>query len=286
MALGIARVCGGEIVSVDSMQVYRGMDIGTAKASKTMLEEVPHHLIDLVEPEHDVPVAVFQRYGRAALEDIDARGDTAVICGGSGLHFRSLIDPLDFPPSDEDIRSGLEELDAAAARARLEEIDSEAAEHVDLANPRRVVRALEIAAITGMTPSARAATDEAAAIRAYRPVRDVTIVGIDPGEVLATRVERRFDEMLECGLLEEVAGLQDRMGRLARQAVGYKEMLPVLSGERNLDDARKDAIAATMALAKRQRTFFRRDPRIEWITWDPDPQVRLAAAQRRLDGGV
>ena len=286
LALGIARACGGEIVSVDSMQVYREMDIGTAKASKMMQEEVPHHLIDLVEPEQDVPVAVFQRYGRAALEDIDARGVTPVICGGSGLHFRSLIDPLEFPPSDEAVRSGLEELDAAVARSRLEEIDPEAAEHVDLANPRRVVRALEIAAITGMTPSARAATDKAAAIRAYRPVRDVTIVGIDPGEALATRVERRFNEMLECGLLEEIAGLKDRMGRLARQAVGYKEMLPVLSGERSLDDARKDAIAATVALAKRQRTFFRRDPRIEWITWDPDPQVRLAAAQQRLDGGV
>jgi tRNA dimethylallyltransferase len=265
------------------MQVYRGMDIGTAKASAVMRREVPHHLIDLVEPEEDLPVAVFQKIGRDALDDIAGRHLTAVICGGSGLHFRSLIDPLEFPPSDPEVRRAIEALGDASARGRLERIDPEAAEHVDMANPRRVVRALEIAEITGLTPSARSATKEAEAVRRYQSVRDVVIIGVDPGDELAARVERRFDEMLRQGLLDEVASLQDRMGRLARQAVGYKELLPVVAGRHSLSEGRAAAISATRALAKRQRTFFRRDPRINWITWDPNPKRRLDRAYTVLE---
>lgn len=265
------------------MQVYRGMDIGTAKATASMQRAVRHHLIDLVEPMDDLPVAVFQRYGRAALDDISDRGAEPVVCGGSGLHFRSLVDPLEFPPSDSRVREAIEELDQETARARLEALDPNASLHVDMANPRRVVRALEIAAITGLTPSARAETQQAKAIRDYEPVCDVVILGIDPGDELAARVEDRFDEMLREGLLAEVDGLRGRMGRLAGQAVGYKELVPVVVGEKPLGEGRAEAIAATRALAKRQRTFFRRDPRIRWITWDPDPQERLEEALRILD---
>jgi tRNA dimethylallyltransferase len=279
----IARAGDGEIVSVDSMQVYRGMDIGTAKPSAAMRAEVPHHLVDVVEPEADMAVADFQRRGHEALDAIAQRGVTAVICGGSGLHFRSLVDPLRFPPADPAVRAELESLSPAAARARLEELDGAAASHVDLANPRRVVRALEIAALTGLTPSQRAATAEAAAVRAYEPERPFIGIGIDPGSELAARVESRFDGMLAAGLLDEVARLRPRLGTLAAQAVGYKELLPVMAGETNLAEGREAAIRATRALAKRQRTFFRRDPRIHWVEWDPDPAQRRQAVLDYLD---
>ena len=228
-------------------------------------------------------MALFQQHGLAALHQIDDAGTTAVICGGSGLHFRSLVDPLEFPPSDQAIRAELETLEVDEARERLEALDATAAAHLDLANPRRVVRALEIAKLTGLTPSQRAASEDAMAVRDYRPRREFVGIGLDPGESLARRVEDRFDAMLQAGLLEEVASLRDRLGRLARQAVGYKELLPVIGGEAALDDGRAAAIRASMALAKRQRTFFRRDPRIEWITWDPDPKILVGRVEEHLE---
>lgn len=275
---------GGEIVSADSMQVYRGMDIGTAKATVAMRHTIAHHMLDLVEPEHDYSVAEFQREGRAILAELAAAHIDAVICGGSGLHFRSLVDPLDFPPNDTNVRQDLERLDPEVARARLVALDTDAATHVDMYNPRRVVRALEVAMITGQTPSQRAQSAAAAAVRAYRPMVDFVAIGLDPGDDLPSRVARRFNQMLADGLVDEVRRLQPRLGRLAAQAVGYKELLPVVAGEQELEDGRAAAIRATMALAKRQRTFFRRDPRIHWISWDPDPQVRLESALEYLDG--
>ena len=265
------------------MQVYRGLDIGTAKATPAMQDKVRHHLVDLVEPEHDLSVAEFQREGRAVLTRLTDTKTRPIVCGGSGLHFRSLVDPLEFPPSDMRLRSVLADLGGTEARSRLLEIDPEAAAHVDLDNPRRVVRALEIAELTGEIPSQRAKTAEAAAVRGYRPLVSFVGVGLDPGDHLVERVERRFDAMLAAGLLEEVPRLQPRLGRSAGQAVGYKELLPVIAGEESIAAGRAAAIRATMALAKRQRTFFRRDPRIEWITWDPDPKVRVGSALRHLD---
>jgi tRNA dimethylallyltransferase len=268
------------------MQVYRGLDIGTAKATPEMQDAVRHHLLDLVDPEEDYSVAEFQREGRAVLSTLVGLRKLAVICGGSGLHYRSLVDPLQFPPSDPELRVALESIDVAEARSRLLGMDPAAAEHVDLENPRRVVRALEIAALTGRTPSQRASTPEAAAVRGYEPIVDFVAVGFDPGVGLAERVTRRFDGMLDAGLLDEVDRLRPRLGRLAGQAVGYKELVPVAAGDQSLADGRAAAIRATRALAKRQRTYFRRDPRINWITWDPDPSVRLGSAVKHLDGVV
>lgn len=269
---------------MDSMQVYRGLNIGTAKAPPAMQNAVRHHLLDLVDPEIDHSVAEFQIEGRRVLAELSERDTPAVICGGSGLHFRSLVDPLEFPPNDPEVRASLESLGAAEGRSRLLQLDADAGNHVDLNNPRRVTRALEIAELTGRTPSQRARTPEAAAVRAYRGLVDFVAVGLDPGDDLAARVVRRFDAMLAAGLLDEVERLRWRLGRLAGQAVGYKELVPVVAGERTLAKGRDAAIRATMALAKRQRTFFRRDPRINWITWSPDPQQRLAAALDHLDG--
>ncbi len=282
--MALAQRYGGEIVSVDSMQVYRGMDIGTAKATREMRENVPHHLIDLCDPDHDMSVAEFQRAGRHVMAELKQRERVPSICGGSGLHFRSLVDPLEFPPGDPTVRAELEALEQGEATAKLVALDPAAGDHVDLANPRRVVRALEIAAVAGRTPSQRAATAEAAAVREYRPMVDFVAVGFDPGDELSKRVEARFDAMLNAGLLDEVAGLRNRLGRLSAQAVGYKELIPVALGDIDLAAGRAAAVQATRALAKRQRTYFRRDPRIHWLPWKPTSAQRAKLAADYLDG--
>lgn len=266
------------------MQVYRGMDIGTAKATTEMRQRVPHHLLDLCDPSDDMSVAEFQQAGRAALADLKQRGVTPIICGGSGLHYRSLVDPLRFPPNDPEVRAEMEALAPVEARERLTLLDPEAGDYVDLANPRRVVRALEIATITGLVPSQRAGTAEAAAVREYRADVEFIAVGFDPGPELEARVVGRFDAMLEKGLLAEVRSLHPFLGKLAAQAVGYKELLPVVAGVTDLETGRAAAIRATRALAKRQRTFFRRDPRIRWVPWHAEPGVRLDTAVDYLNG--
>jgi len=270
VALLVAEKAGAEIVSVDSMQVYREMDIGTAKPDADDLARVPHHMIDLADPADAYSVARFQRAGREVLAGLAKRGVPALIVGGSGLHFRSLVDPLVFPPSDPDVRREVGAMGPAAAVAALLEADPGAADHVDLANPRRVMRALEIHRITGATPSERAARPEAVAVQAYEPVLHFVAGVFDPGEALPLRAEARFDRMLRKGLLDEVAGLAHRLGPTASQAVGYKQLLPVTTGEWTLDEGRRRVIDATRALAGRQRTFFGRDPRPMALEWHDD----------------
>ncbi len=255
------------------------MDIGTAKPSPEQLAEVPHHLVDVVEPDAIFTVADSQRLGRQAIESADG---PMIISGGTGLAFRAIVDPLEFPGEDPAVRAKLESLDAAGLREQLLSVDPGAAEVVDMANPRRVVRALEIHAVTGLTPTERAGTAAAADVRGYRPLIPFQAVGIDPGAGLEERVVRRFDEMLAAGLLDEVAALADRLGRTAAQAVGYKELLPVVAGERSLEEGRAQALAATLAVAGNQRTYWRRDPRIRWLEWDDDPAVRLGKARLEL----
>lgn len=283
VALRLAEQLGGEIVSVDSMQVYRGLDIGTAKPSQADRRSVPHHLIDVADPEDTFTVAQFQQIGVAAMHDIAARGAMPLVVGGSGLHFRALVDPLDFPPSDEAVRAEIESMDQADSVLALLAADPQAAAVVDLANPRRVARALEILCVTGATPTARAASEAAAAVREYRSRVPLLAIGMDAGERLAPRVEERFDAMLAAGLLAEVAELQERLGVTAAQGVGYKELLPVVRGEASLEEGRAAAIRATMALAKRQRTFFRRDPRIRWIPWHDGADPTAAAAVETVE---
>ena len=263
----LADLLGGEIVSVDSMQVYRELDIGTAKPSSAEQRRVPHHLIDVADPAETFSVAEFQRLGVAAIDEIAAKGAQPLVVGGSGLHFRALVDPLDFPPSDATIRAEIEALEPAEAVLALLECDPQAAAVVDLANPRRVARALEVFRLTGATPTARAHSPSAGAVRNYEPRLPLIAIGMDPAEKLPDRVEARFDRMLADGLLAEVDSLQGRLGITAAQAVGYKELLPVVAGRATVEEGREAAIRATMALAKRQRTFFRRDPRIRWIPW-------------------
>ena len=265
------------------MQVYRGMDIGTAKATPGERNRVAHHLVDLVEPETVFTVADFQQAGRRVLAGAEASGTRMLIVGGSGLHFRALVDPMEFPPSDPGLRSRLEALEPEAARERLLAADPDAAAWVALANPRRVVRALEVLELTGRTPSQRAADPGSVAVRAYQPLHPVVALGVDPGEALGERVRQRFAGMLAAGLLKEVTRLAPRLGPTASQGVGYRELLRVVSGEWELDVAVSRAIGATIDLARRQRTFHRRDPRIKWLQWDDEPGAMASAAATQLE---
>jgi tRNA dimethylallyltransferase len=258
----VAEHLGAEILSVDSMQVYRGMDIGTAKPAPDDRKRVEHHMIDLVDPDTEYSVAEFQRDARRIIE-LD--GPPLLIVGGSGLHFRAAVDPLEFPPHDPGLRAELERTPPSELVRELVAIDAGVGESLDLANPRRLVRAVEVLRLTGASPSVRAASPQAMAVREFRSLWPLQAFGLDPGNRLADTVEVRFDAMLAAGLLDEVRGLVERMGRTASQAVGYKELAPVVSGKVDLEIGRANAIRATLGLAKRQRTYFRRDPRIRWI---------------------
>ena len=284
LAMCLARGWGAEILSVDSMQVYREMDIGTAKPSPADQAEVAHHMIDLVPPEVDYSVADFQRAGRRVMDDAVSRHVPLVMAGGSGLYFRSLVDPLEFPPHDPSVRSEVDSVGHEAVVAELLSADPDAGAHIELANRRRVLRAVEILRLGGGTPSLRAARNKSGRVRNYQADVPFVAVAVDPGNGLADRVGRRMDAMIGAGLLDEVAGLDARLGRTASQAVGYRQLIPVVRGELDLEQGRADAVRATMALARRQRTYFGRDPRIRWLVWDESPQARCRAARRVIEG--
>lgn len=284
LAMRLARLRGAEILSVDSVQVYRHMDIGTAKPSVEEQTEIRHHMIDVVPPRVDYTVAEFQRAGRRVMEDVRARRVPLVMVGGSGLYFRALVDPLFFPPTDPDLRAELELVAHEDMVTELLKADPGAGAHVDMANPRRVRRAVEIVRLGGDPPSARASREAADQVRSYRPLAAFVAIGLDPGEGLVDRVERRADRMMKSGLLDEVAALDGRMGRNASRAVGYRQLIPVVRGELEPERGKEDTIRATLALAKRQRTYFGRDPRIRWFRWDDDAEARCRDALRWLRG--
>lgn len=279
LAINIAERTGAEIISVDSMQVYRGMDIGTAKPTVIERRGITHHMIDIAEPEQEFTVAEFRRRARLV---IDKAEKPLIIAGGSGLHFRALVDPMSFAPTDPLVRAQLEEADHEDLVSELTDSDPQAGIHVDLANTRRVIRSVEILRLTGETPSGRAATAEAEDVRRYNAEIEFTAVGIDPGELLDQRVERRLSQMRSGGLVEEVRGLRDRLGRTARAAVGYREIVAFLEGEVSEDGAFALAARNTKRLAKKQRTWFQRDPRIRWIPWIEESEQRVERTMEAL----
>lgn len=283
LALSVARRWGAEILSVDSVQVYREMDIGSAKPSASELAEIPHHMVDVVPPEVDYTVAEFQREARRVVERTRDRRRPLVVVGGSGLYFRALVDPLEFPSVDEKIRAEVNHLNDAEAVTELLAADPEAGDHVDLSNQRRVRRALEVVLMGVGTPSERASSPAAHRVRNYEPLLPFVALGVDPGSLIESRISRRIDSMIEAGLLDEVAGLAGRLGRNASTAVGYRQMLPVAGGTADLAQGKADTLRATLALAKRQRTYFRRDPRIRWLGWDSDPNMRRRAAYAAME---
>jgi tRNA dimethylallyltransferase len=275
MAIEIAERVGAEIISVDSMQVYKGMDIGTAKPTMLERRRIVHHLIDVVEPEDEFSVAQFRRIGRAVIQGADS---PVVEVGGSGLHFRALVDPMSFAPTDESLRSELASRRLDVLVTELLRVDPGAGAHVDLANKRRVIRAVEIFRLTGESPSARAVSAEADELRRYVPQVEFDAVGVDPGGAIDDRIDRRLGEMRAGGLVDEVAALHGRFGRTAGSAVGYREIVDYLENRCGLEESFTAIRRNTRKLARRQQTWFQRDPRIRWIPWIEDESERVERA--------
>ncbi|MGA2305435.1 MAG: tRNA (adenosine(37)-N6)-dimethylallyltransferase MiaA [Acidimicrobiales bacterium] len=268
-AFGLARRRGDiEIVSVDSMCVYRGMDIGTSKPSLAQQAEVPHHLLDLVDPGDEFTVRQFQHAGHRSLEEIAARGHHALLVGGTGLYLRALVDDLRFPGRYPAIREALEtELGEGRAEvtelhARLAVLDPVAAARMEPSNQRRVVRALEVTLGSG-----RPFSTFGPGLEAY-PLSPVTMVGLTaPTEKVDRRIAERFGRWMEEGLLDEVRALAARPGGIsptARQALGYRELLAHVEEGAPLDACVEEAVRRTRSFARRQASWFRRDPRINW----------------------
>ncbi len=265
------QVPGVELVSVDSMQVYRGMDIGTAKPSASDRAAVEHHLIDLVGPDVDFAVAEFQRAYRDALADIADRDARALLVGGTGLYHRAAIDDLELPGEWPEVRSRLAgeivEHGAPALHARLAEIDPVAAGRMEPTNERRIVRALEVCEGSG-----RAFSSFGPGLDAYPPSEVVQIGLRWDRSVLADRIEQRVHRMMVDGLLGEVEALAaEGLSRTARQALGYKELLAHLEGQSTLDEAVEQIVVRTRQFAVRQIRWFQRDPRVQWVDVGVDP---------------
>lgn len=270
LALALAEEVGGEIVSIDSAQVYRGMDIGTAKPSEEDMARVPHHMIDICDAAETLTVAEYQKLARQAISSVLSRQMTPILVGGSGLYFRAVVDPLDFPGTDPQVRAQIEKevLDSpSVAYQRLIEIDPEAAERIQPSNVRRVIRALEVIEITGAKFSAfRVAWDE------YASIYDLTVAGLTLERAdLDRRIEERVDQMITSGLVDEVKrlealGLRDSLTSV--QALGYAQMLAFLDGTLTLDEAINETKRRTRKFARRQLAWFRSDPRVHWFEND------------------
>jgi tRNA dimethylallyltransferase len=289
LALAVARALDDvEIVSVDSMQVYRGFDIGTAKATRAERDEVPHHLVDVAEPAEEWSVARFQSAARAAVADIAARGRRALLVGGTGLYVQAVLDPLTFPPEDRAVRAEIElELATpaglASGQAELARRDPVAASRMEPGNQRRVARALEVIRITD-----RPFSSFGPGLRRYGPpVFPVSVAGVWlPRAVLNDRIVQRVADMCDAGLVEEVRALRDRgdWSRTARQAIGYREVVDHLDGgEPSLGAALESVVRRTRAFARRQRMWFRRDPRVVWFGAATNPRTLLPSLLAHWD---
>ncbi len=283
LALALARARPEvELVSADSMQVYVGMDVGTAKPTPAERAEIAHHVVDVVDPAQDYSVADFQAAARAALADVVSRGRVPVIVGGTGLYLRAVIDDLELPGRYPDVRRELEaEADTRGLYRRLVELDPAAATRMEPTNRRRVVRALEVVLGSGRTFSSYGPGLEEYPDVGFRQL------GIEPDRpVLDRRIDERFERQLAAGFLEEAAELLARpggLGRTARQALGYRELFAHLEGGITLTDAVTEAIRLTRRFARRQQRWFRRDPRITWLASDGNPMDLLDAVLEDFD---
>ena len=289
LSLDLAEHLGGEVVNTDAMQIYRGMDIGTAKLSVPERRGIAHHLLDLLEVSEPATVAEFQRWARDVVADCRSRGVTPVLVGGSALYTRAVLDRFEFPGTDPDVRRRLEDELAAVGpevmHRRLVEVDPSAAAKIIPTNGRRVVRALEVVELTGRPFSASLPE-----LRYHDP--HTVQVGVDiPRDVLDQRIELRVRRMWDAGLVDEVRRLADRglrEGRTANRALGYQQVLAYLDGTLTEDEARDQTVAGTRRFARRQDSWFRKDPRITWVAWDDPQRVEkaLAAVRAALAGHV
>lgn len=284
LGVALARTLGGEVINADSMQLYSGMDIGTAKLTEQERRDVPHHLLDVWPVTETANVAAYQRMARRAVEDVRERGRMPLLVGGSGLYVRAVIDDLDFPGTDPRVRDRLEAdlvaVGAPAMHERLRDVDPDAAAAILPSNGRRIVRALEVVELTGRSFTAT--------LPGYESVYEAVQLGLQvPREDLDGRVERRVEAMWRADFVDEVSALERRglrSGLTASRALGYAQVLRYLAGEWSEQRAKEETVRATRRFARRQESWFRRDPRVRWLRYDrPD---LLDAALAAVDDWV
>ena len=263
LAIDLAERIGAEVVSADSMQVYVGMDIGTAKVPEVERRGVPHHMLDVWSVEHEVSVVEFRDRARSCVEEIEARGRAVVIVGGSWLYVQAILDEMDFPGTDPEVRARLEseliEVGPEALHARLAGLDPAAAAAILPTNGRRIVRALEVVELQGSFT---------ARLPEPTPWREARWIGLSCDRlVLDARIAARVDRMWELGLVDEVRELRARMGRTASGALGYRQVLEALDvGDADaMEIARQRTVDGTRRFARRQERRFRQDARVEWV---------------------
>ena len=283
LSIALAKAFDGEVVSADSMQIYRRMDIGTAKPTKEEMDGVPHHMLDVAEPGEAYSVSRYVEEATACVEDILARGKLPIVCGGTGLYIDGLIRGTDYQPAgtDNGIREQLEgEWETQGAEqmmARLAAADPDSAVRLHLSDKRRILRALEVYLATGET-----ITVHNARTKAIPPRYEAVMIGLntEPRQILYDRIDRRVGIMLEQGLLQEVQSLLEDglLEGTAAQAIGYKELLAYFRGEMTLETAADLIRQKSRNYAKRQLTWFRRDERVKWIVYNA-PQAAQAVLQ-------
>ncbi|WP_246498081.1 tRNA (adenosine(37)-N6)-dimethylallyltransferase MiaA [Natronoglycomyces albus] len=264
LSIAVAHTLDGEVINADSMQLYEGMDIGTAKADLTERDGVPHHLFDIWDCTVSADVASYQKLARAAIDEVSSRGKQPLLVGGSGLYIQAVLDEFNFPGTDPEIRSRwearLQEVGADALHAELAARDAKAAEAILPSNGRRIVRALEVIELTGSFVAALPEPREE-----YPAVR----IGIDLDTAqLDHRIELRVERMWEAGLVEEVRQLASRglgEGKTASRALGYKQVLEFLAGKCSEEEAKLATVVGTRRFVRRQRSWFKRDKRITWF---------------------
>ena len=270
LAVALAKRIGGEIVNADSMQLYRGMDIGTAKLTEDEREGIPHHLLDVVDVSTDVNVAWYQEQARGVIDALLAGGKPVIVVGGTGFYIKAILDDLNFPDTDPAVREKLtleaEKIGGDALHQRLGILDPAAAAAIPRENVRRVIRALEVIEITGKPFTANLPRENST------KYPDALQFGLTMDrESLDARVDLRVDRMFIHGLVEEVKALIEKgllEGKTARAALGYAQVISMLDGDISLEQAISDTKLATRQYVRRQETWFRRDQRISWL--DPD----------------
>ena len=282
IAIEIAQEIGAEIINADSMQLYRGMDIGTAKLTVEERKGIPHHLLDVLDVSEDSTVAWYQEQARAAITEIHGRGKDAVIVGGTGLYIKAILDDLNFPDTDPEVRAKLEaelaEFGAAALFTRLEELDPAAALAIDRANTRRVIRALEVIDITGLPFTANLPREDSSR---YPDALQFGLV-MDR-EHLRERIDQRVDRMWDAGFVDEVDRLITQgigNGSTAQRALGYAQIIAMRSGTMTEEEAKEDTKRASRQYARRQETWFSRDARIQWVA---QHQPRLETILQKIN---
>ncbi|MDD6372984.1 MAG: tRNA (adenosine(37)-N6)-dimethylallyltransferase MiaA [Bifidobacteriaceae bacterium] len=273
-----------EIVNADAYQMYRGMDVGTAKPTPEERAQVPHHLVDCIDPDETMSVAVFQRMARECIAELKGRGVRPILVGGSGLYARAAIDDISFPPTDPDVRAAIERRgERIGEEALFDELrakDPDAAAHMDARNMRRTVRALEVIELTGKPYSST--------LPRYHYVIPSVQIGIDLSrDDLDRRIDERTQAMRDQGLVAEVERVRPHLGATAARALGYQQICDYLDGLVEEDQAFADIAQKTRRLARKQMGWFGRDPRIHWLTaGSPDLVDRAAAIVHAADRGM